>query len=95
MKETGIVRRVDELGRVVLPMELRRTLHISTGDSLEFYVESDRIVLKKYDTVGDVEQLLDNVEKYIKGGNELPLKVHTKLLKKLDEMRKVLEEGSE
>ena len=94
MKATGIVRHVDELGRVVLPIELRRTLHISTGDSLEFYVESDRIVLKKYDTVGDMEQLLDSVEKYIME-DELPPKVHTKLLKKLGEMRKVLAESNE
>ena len=45
MKSTGIVRKVDELGRVVLPIELRRTLNIDIKDSLEIYVESDSIVL--------------------------------------------------
>lgn len=48
MKATGIVRKVDELGRVVLPIELRRTLDIDIKDSLEIYVENDSIVLKKY-----------------------------------------------
>lgn len=49
MKSTGIVRKVDELGRVVLPIELRRTLDIAEKDSLEIFVEDDRIILKKYE----------------------------------------------
>lgn len=49
MKSTGIVRKVDELGRIVLPIELRRTLDINERDSLEIYVEGNQIVLKKYE----------------------------------------------
>ena len=48
MKSTGIVRRVDELGRIVLPIELRRTLDITERDSLEIYVDGSSISLKKY-----------------------------------------------
>ena len=48
MKATGIVRKVDELGRIVLPIELRRTLGIAEKDPLEIYVSGDTIVLKKY-----------------------------------------------
>ena len=48
MKSTGIVRKVDELGRIVLPIELRRTLDIAEKDSLEIYVEDDCIILRKY-----------------------------------------------
>ncbi|WP_366749992.1 AbrB/MazE/SpoVT family DNA-binding domain-containing protein [Tepidanaerobacter sp. EBM-38] len=48
MKSTGIVRKVDSLGRVVIPIELRRTLGISVKDALEIYVDTDRIILKKY-----------------------------------------------
>ena len=48
MKSTGIVRRVDELGRIVLPIEMRRTLNIGEKDSLEIYVEGDSIILRKY-----------------------------------------------
>ena len=48
MKPTGIVRPVDNLGRVVLPIELRHSLHIDKNASLEIYVDGDSIVLKKY-----------------------------------------------
>ena len=48
MKSTGIVRRVDELGRIVLPIELRRTLDIGEKDALEIFVEGSTVVLKKY-----------------------------------------------
>ncbi|MCG0275069.1 MAG: AbrB/MazE/SpoVT family DNA-binding domain-containing protein [Thermosediminibacteraceae bacterium] len=48
MKSTGVVRKVDELGRVVIPIELRRTLSINEKDALEIFVDTDRIILKKY-----------------------------------------------
>lgn len=49
MKATGIVRKVDELGRIVLPIELRRNLNIDIKDPLEIFVEGDLIILKKYE----------------------------------------------
>lgn len=49
MKSTGIVRKVDELGRIVIPIELRRTLDIDIKDSLEIFVEGPQIILKKYE----------------------------------------------
>ena len=49
MKSTGIVRKVDELGRVVLPIELRRNMGIEIKDSLEIFVEENTIILKKYE----------------------------------------------
>ena len=48
MKSTGIVRKVDELGRIVLPIELRRPLDIAERDPLEIYVDGSSIILKKY-----------------------------------------------
>lgn len=48
MKSTGIVRKVDELGRIVLPIELRRTLEIEIKDSMEIFTDGDMIILKKY-----------------------------------------------
>jgi transcriptional pleiotropic regulator of transition state genes len=48
MKSTGVVRKVDELGRVVLPMELRRTMNINEKDPLEIYVDGESIILRKY-----------------------------------------------
>lgn len=49
MKSTGIVRKVDELGRIVLPIELRRNLDIEERDALEIYLDGDKIVLQKYE----------------------------------------------
>ncbi|AIF52040.1 transcriptional regulator, AbrB family [Pelosinus sp. UFO1] len=58
MKSTGIVRKVDELGRVVIPIELRRTLDIAEKDALEIYVDSDRIILRKYEPAVDSPRAL-------------------------------------
>lgn len=49
MKATGIVRKVDELGRVVIPKEVRRNLNINNFDPLEIFVENDMVILKKYE----------------------------------------------
>lgn len=49
LKSTGIVRKVDELGRVVLPIELRRTMSIDIKDALEIFTEGDTIILRKYE----------------------------------------------
>ncbi len=49
MKSTGIVRKVDELGRIVLPIELRRTLGIDERDALEIYVDGASVILRKYE----------------------------------------------
>lgn len=48
MKSTGVVRKVDELGRIVIPIELRRTLDVAEKDALEIYVDGEQIILKKY-----------------------------------------------
>lgn len=63
MKSTGIVRRVDELGRVVIPIELRRTLDIEEKDALEIFVDGEKIILKKYNPAdvftGTLEDLIE------------------------------------
>lgn len=63
MKSTGIVRKVDELGRVVLPIELRRNLDIHEKDALEIFVDDEKIILKKYEPAdifsGSMDELID------------------------------------
>lgn len=59
IKATGVVRRIDDLGRIVLPKELRRTMRIKEGDSLEIFIDDqDKIVLKKYSAVKGVSTFL-------------------------------------
>ncbi len=63
MKSTGIVRKLDELGRITLPIELRRTLGVGERDALEIFVEEDKIILTKYEPAdiftGEKEDLFD------------------------------------
>jgi len=56
MKATGIVRRIDELGRVVIPKEIRRTLRIREGDPLELFTDRDELMLKKYSPIASIDQ---------------------------------------
>ncbi len=68
MKATGIVRRIDDLGRIVIPKEIRRTMHIREGDTLEIYTEKDgEVIFKKYSPMGELAsfaaQLCDTLAK--------------------------------
>ncbi len=69
MKATGIVRQIDELGRIVLPMELRKIMDIKVKDALEVFVSEEGIVLKKYEVgcvfCGEREGLTEYKDKYI------------------------------
>lgn len=62
MKATGIVRRIDDLGRVVIPMELRKAFGIESGTPLEIYTDTDSIIFKKYNIV---EKLTDLEKKAV------------------------------
>ena len=69
MKSTGVVRRVDELGRIVIPIELRNKLGIAEKDPLEIYVDGSNIVLKKFETncvfCGSSKKLVEYEDKLI------------------------------
>ena len=68
MKATGIVRRIDELGRVVIPKEIRRTLRIREGDPLEIYTDREgQVILKKYSPIGELNEF---AQEYAEALNE-------------------------
>ena len=63
MKSTGIVRRIDDLGRVVVPKEIRRTLRIREGDPLEIFTAKDgEVILKKYSPIGELNEFSTTVK---------------------------------
>ena len=63
MKATGIVRRIDDLGRVVIPKEMRRTMRIREGDPLEIFTASDgEVIFKKYSPIGELSEFADQLE---------------------------------
>ena len=63
MKATGIGRRIDELGRVVIPKEIRRTLRIREGDPLEIFTDRDELMLKKYSPIATLERFSESSAK--------------------------------
>lgn len=68
MKTTGIIRRIDDLGRVVIPKELRKNFRIKNGDTLEVFVDGDSIVLKKYSPMESIEEI---ASKYVDSFNQV------------------------
>ena len=72
MKATGIVRRIDDLGRVVIPKEIRRTMRIREGDPLEIYTGGNGdVIFKKYSPIGELSQLAGDYAESISDGAEL------------------------
>ncbi len=69
MKSTGVVRKIDELGRIVIPKEIRRTLNINDGEEVEIFVDNESIILKKYYRLLTLKEIakkyIDKMEKYI------------------------------
>jgi len=62
VKNTGIVRRMDELGRIVIPKEIRKTYEIAEGDPVEIYTNGNTIVLQKFETGADVKELAERLK---------------------------------
>lgn len=62
MKNTGVIRKIDELGRIVIPKEIRKNLNIRNGEDVQIYIEEDRIILKKYQKILSIKE---NAQKYL------------------------------
>jgi AbrB family transcriptional regulator (stage V sporulation protein T) len=74
MKATGIVRRIDDLGRVVIPKEIRRTMRIREGDPLEIYTSGEgEVVFKKYSPMGEMNQMADEYAQVLHKIGGLPV----------------------
>ena len=75
MKETGILRRIDELGRIVVPKEIRKKLKIREGDNLDIFVSEDNVILRKYSPLNDLEAILSILLTAIKKINNIVIVV--------------------
>ena len=74
MKATGIVRRIDDLGRVVIPKEIRRTMRIREGDPMEIYTESDgTVIFKKYSPIGELSNYATQYAEVLYKNGGLPV----------------------
>lgn len=83
MRPSGIVRRIDDLGRVVIPREIRRSLRIKEGDPLEIFFDNEGVLLKKYDSCVSVKRALNDLKEAIR--DEDGLEYRQDLLRKLSE----------
>lgn len=88
MKATGIVRRIDDLGRVVIPKEIRRNLRIKEGDPLELFIEDGGVLFKKYNYATPAIDVVKDLELYINDADGL--KDKPSLLQKVQEPKALL-----
>lgn len=74
MKATGIVRRIDDLGRVVIPKEIRRTMRIREGDPLEIYTDADgEVIFKKYSPMGEMSEFTSQYAEVLYRATNMPV----------------------
>jgi len=89
MKATGIIRRVDDLGRVVIPKEIRHKFHITEGDPLEIYVTEEEICLKPYNEKGCYINTLERLIQNMKEDSDIV--IQKEIIIMLSEAQKMLE----
>lgn len=93
MKRTGIIRRIDDLGRIVIPREIRNTLRIRENDPLEMFVHDNAVVLVKYHAQKPVRETLDVLRELVE--KDTNLKFGWELLAKIREMSVILDQEME
>jgi transcriptional pleiotropic regulator of transition state genes len=91
MKSTGIVRRIDDLGRVVVPKEIRRTLNISEGDPLEIYVYDGMVCYRKHIPESDYIETVNSMVENLEQDTDINIDIKIKLKSKLKEIVSLLD----
>lgn len=86
MKSTGIIRRVDDLGRVVIPKEIRRTMKINEGDPLEIFVNDDAVCFRKYNTNENIESEIQRLVSLVKDDYDMDSGFKSGLLYELNKV---------
>lgn len=95
MKATGIIRRVDDLGRIVIPKEIRRILNVREGSPMELYIDGNKLVIERYKTFDSISETVDTLQALIDDYSEefrednLP-----SLHDQIDELKKTIEKAS-
>ena len=93
MKSTGIIRRIDDLGRVIIPKEIRRTLNLKEGDPLEIFVADEMVCFQKYDVA---DSYRDKIESLIASlTDEIDFENAKEIQSKLNEALEILGKGGE
>jgi AbrB family transcriptional regulator (stage V sporulation protein T) len=94
MKATGLVRRIDDLGRVVIPKEIRRTYGINSGDPLEIFTDNEGcIILKKYDPLPEIRNRVEKLQEMITENTNYEPEVTKSAVTLLTELEKLLNDN--
>lgn len=91
MKATGIVRRLDDLGRIEIPRDVRRQLHFREGDPLELYIEKNGVLFKKYSPIASINDILNELRNAVR--EEEGLRNRAELLGHIKALAEFLEES--
>ena len=78
MKSTGIVRKIDDLGRIVIPKEIRNLLNIQNNDNIEIYIDNKNIILTKYDKAMDLKSYADKLANIVNNNSDIKLFITNK-----------------
>ena len=92
MKNRGIVRRVDDLGRIVIPKEMRRELGVADGDPMEMLLIDDGVFIRPYPRAGEISSYLRNLKAAVRDDSYLEADEHDALLEKIKEFENMLRE---
>jgi AbrB family looped-hinge helix DNA binding protein len=90
MRATGIVRRVDDLGRVVIPKEIRRTLRIKEGEPMELFIEDDGVIFKKYNVSASSREVIEKAISFVFNDDEMNFNQRQAAISKLKEALELL-----
>lgn len=91
MRATGIVRRIDDLGRVVIPREIRKQFGVKEGDPLEFFVNDNEIILRKYDTSIGLKELVRKLDnEFLDVKNDIKMETADKIYEHIIALQEIL-----
>lgn len=91
MRATGIIRRIDDLGRVVVPKEIRKYVGIKEGDPLEIFVDEDKIILKKYESFVGLKELIRRLEEeFLEVKNDMDLEITEKINEHINALHEII-----
>lgn len=91
VRSTGMVRRIDDLGRVVIPKDIQHKIGINEGDPFEIFVEGEAVIFKKYDAANDIKAAIESAKRVVSNDADISTEKSAAVIAKLEEAKRLLE----